>query len=202
MSAAYRHRPQALDVREWKALAVGALNEAGVRIGEPFIVVRFDEWAEAKAGPRPAPASPRRRLDEPREGMARRTDPETSRRAARDVKPRSGTQRGRLLAVIANSGPQGMTSEEASEAAGVSFSRSSGPRIAELLREGYIRDTGQTRPGSLGSDQRVLVATDKGREILGLDAEPSLFDAADEQTTSGRLLDYRYPTDTRGGPRS
>lgn len=171
--SAVRTRPQALDVREWRAFLTGALNEAGIKIGEEFVVCRREELA------RPPAASPRRRFDEPREGGARAADPEVSRRAARDVKPRTGTQRGKILAVIAAKGDHGATSEEAADASGVSFSRSSGPRIAELLRDGYLADTGRTRPGSLGSDQRVLVATERGREALGLGAEPTLFSGVD-----------------------
>lgn len=206
--AAVRTRPPALDVREWREFTVGALNEAGVKVGEEFVVCRPEDLA------RPAPGSPRRVFGEA-EGGARANDPDVSRRAARDVKPRTGTQRGKILAVIAAKGDHGATSEEAADASGVSFSRSSGPRIAELLRDGYLADTGRTRPGSLGSDQRVLVATEKGRRAIEALAPPpppdpgqsSIDDVIDVDPLPGGLPEpdvapMMLPLDTRGGPRS
>lgn len=163
--AVRRRRPPALDVREWREFLISALNEIDVPIGGEFVIVHGDDYNDDRpegtlgAGPR--------RVFRDAPGATRANDPDVSRRAARDVKPRTGTQRGKILSAIAAKGDHGATSEEAADASGVSFSRSSGPRIAELLRDGYIRDTGRTRPGSLGSDQRVLVATEKGREAIG-----------------------------------
>ena len=207
MKAVRRRRPPALDAREWRDFLIAALNEVGVGIGEEFVIVHGDGYEDDRPDGTLG-SSPRRRLDEPREGGARRSDPSTSRKAARDVKPRTGTQRVKILAVIAAKGDHGATSEEAADASGVSFSRSSGPRIAELLRDGYIADTGRTRPGSLGSDQRVLVATEKGREAI--EALPSPPPPEPGQVTIDDVIDVDplpgglpYPDrDTRGGPRS
>lgn len=170
MSVARRTRPPALDVREWRAFTTEALNEAEVKVGEGFVILPASEF---DALTRPVPGGPRRVFDEA-EGAARATDPATSKAAARDVTVRSGSQHYRLLAAIVNAGSHGLTSEEASDLARVSFSRSSGPRIAELKRGGFIRVTGRTREGSLGSAQDVLVATDEGRKAVGAGPSPEL----------------------------
>ena len=151
-------RPPVVDAREWLQTTRDALNAAGVSIGDDFLIVRADDYPEIASAGADVDG-----LLAPGAGGVRRTDPGTSRKAAGDVAPRTGTQRGRLLGAIVAAGDDGLISEEAAELAGVEFARSSGPRLAELKAGGWIRTTGKTRLGSLGSEQDVLVATDKGR---------------------------------------
>lgn len=171
--AVRRRRPPALDVREWREFLIAALNEIEVPIGGEFVIVHGDDYEADLPANTVGGGSPRRVFGEA-EGAARATDPATSKAAARDVTIPSGSQRYRLLVAIVNAGSHGLTSEEASDLARVSFSRSSGPRIAELKRGGFIRVTGRTREGSLGSAQDVLVATDEGRKAVGAGPSPEL----------------------------
>lgn len=124
------------------------LDDLGVDRGEAFYVVPASEL-EATIG-------------ENSTGGARRSDPDTSKDAALEVFPRSGSQRRKIFDAIAAAGENGLTSEEVSESTGIAFARSSGPRISELKRGGWIEPNG-TRPGTLKAEQEVLVLTEKGR---------------------------------------
>jgi hypothetical protein len=104
-------------------------------------------------------------------GHHRNTDGSTSRQAARDVRPRTRNQHGRILLALHHNEygagirrygvAVGFTHEELRAVAGVGQS-SIGPRLAELKQAGYIEEDGE-RKGSLGSAQAVHVLTDKGR---------------------------------------
>lgn len=144
-------------MREWYATTRDALNAAGVGVGEEFLIVRADDYPEIASAGADVDG-----LLAAGAGSSRHTDPRVSAKAARDVAPRTGTQRGRLLLEICKAGDEGLISEEAAELAGVEFARSSGPRLAELKAGGWIRTEG-SRVGSLGSEQEILIATDKGR---------------------------------------
>jgi hypothetical protein len=129
------------------------MNEAGVHIGDDFVVIPAREFAGGDD------------LMAPRRGASRHTDPTTSHDAGADVAPRTGTQRWRLLKAIAAAGDAGLTNEEAAELTGIAL-RSSGPRLAELKHGGWIAATGKTRLGSLNSEQDILVTTDKGQMAM------------------------------------
>jgi hypothetical protein len=99
----------------------------------------------------------------------------TSRKAALDNYPRSGSQRFAVLAAIAGAGEQGMTRDEAA----VWLSKpinSVTARITELVQGGFVRqDDRRTRKTRNGSDAAVLVLTEKGhsgyvRTLEGLPA--------------------------------
>lgn len=122
------------------------LDDLGVESGETFYVLSA---AEFEAG-----------IDRNAPGRARSADPDTSKDAALGVFPRSGSQRRRIFDAIAKAGA--LTSEEVSEITGIPFARSSGPRISELKRGGWIETAG-TREGTMGAEQEVLVLTEKGR---------------------------------------
>lgn len=124
------------------------LDELEVESGEAFYLVPAKELE--------------RTIGENSVGGARSSDPSTSKDAAVDVFPRSGSQRRRIFEAIAAAGADGLTSEEVSEITGIPFARSSGPRISELKRGGWIETHG-TREGSMGAEQEVLVLTAKGQ---------------------------------------
>jgi len=86
---------------------------------------------------------------------ARRTDPETSRRAWIDNLPRAGTQRRRVWDALEARGPS--ICSDLCEATGIRWNSASS-RISELIRAGLARDTGDRRMGPDGSYQRVIAA--------------------------------------------
>jgi Arc/MetJ-type ribon-helix-helix transcriptional regulator len=114
-------------------------------------------------------------------GAARRSDPSTSKAAARDVAPRSGSQRRRALEVIRDAGAHGATTDEVIEV--LDLSRPPGAprpavngvarRVTDLLQAGAIEtvplvgtSTPATRKTRHGSDALVYVVTAKGRAWL------------------------------------
>ena len=96
----------------------------------------------------------------------------TSRKAALDNYPRSGTQRERCLRAIVGAGARGLTSDEIAERHHMRL-YSVKPRLIELREGGWIERNGDTRPSPTGSDVDVYVATAKGRTEVSrrLDAE-------------------------------
>lgn len=108
---------------------------------------------------------------------SRTTDPATSHAAAREIKIKAGSQRARLLQAFAEE-PEfrramgwadldGMTDEEAMEAAKGVYERSEySKRCSELREAGYIEPTGETRTGSSGLQRIVSRITDKGRRAV------------------------------------
>jgi hypothetical protein len=101
------------------------------------------------------------------QALPRMTDPATSRKAAENIKVRSGSQRHTLLVAYGDHGS--LTDEEAGEITGL---RRPGvcywKRCSELRAAGYIEPTGQTRLSSVGEAQMVCRLTDLGREVLGV----------------------------------
>lgn len=120
----------------------------------------------------------------PRQGTTRRHDRETSRRAAADTAPRTGTGRRRALEVIVDAGDYGATTDEVLAALEVNASldgeRSPAAngvarRVSDLLEVGAIEEarivngagTGPlTRATRHGSDAIVWRVTVKGRQWL------------------------------------
>lgn len=102
-------------------------------------------------------------LDDPTKngiGGYRKGDPETSRKAAVDVYPRTGNQRHRVLMAIADAGARGAIAYEIEVATGINY-RSLTPRIGELKAGEWVQGTGRTRVGNMGAQQEILVLTDK-----------------------------------------
>jgi hypothetical protein len=101
------------------------------------------------------------------QALPRMTDPATSRKAAENIKVRSGSQRHTLLVAYGDHGS--LTDEEAGEITGL---RRPGvcywKRCSELRAAGYIEPTGQTRLSSVGEAQMVCRLTDLGRGVLGV----------------------------------
>jgi hypothetical protein len=95
---------------------------------------------------------------------ARRTDPDTSKRAAQNVNKRAGSQRFMLLAAFEDSSE--LTADEAMRKAGISERSCYWKRISELREAGHLELTGMEREGEMGSYQAVSRITLAGREAL------------------------------------
>jgi hypothetical protein len=107
-------------------------------------------------------------LVDPREGQIggfRKTDPETSRKAAVMNYPGRKTQRWEIMMAIAQAGSWGMTAEEASRQTGIEY-RSATPRIGELKSGDWIKGKGTTREGSMRAEQEILVLTERAKRYL------------------------------------
>jgi hypothetical protein len=94
--------------------------------------------------------------------LARRTDPATSHAAARALGGKAGTMRRQLLVTFSLGEATG---EEAAIASGLDRWQAS-KRTSDLLAAGLIVDTGRTRTGTAGRQQRVLQITAEGLEAL------------------------------------
>lgn len=101
-------------------------------------------------------------------GGVHRNDPDTSRAAAARNSLRSGTQRTRVMAVVA-AHPNGLTAEEVTHLLGMreaTSGSSAAKRLSELKAAGMVIATGQTRATVNGSQANVWVATVKGHDAL------------------------------------
>jgi hypothetical protein len=85
----------------------------------------------------------------------------TSRQAALDNYPRSGTQRWRIIEALAET-PEGLTREQLSELLGIVLN-SILPRVVELLNAGWIEESGGTRKTRQRCNAAVLVLTTRAR---------------------------------------
>lgn len=98
---------------------------------------------------------------------AKATDPATSHTAANGGAIRKGTQRHLLLKAWAAYGAEGLTDEEAMILAdGVSPMSEYAKRSSELRDAGLIIPTGETRPGSSGTERMVSRITELGLATL------------------------------------
>lgn len=93
----------------------------------------------------------------------------TSVAAAESVKPKSGTQRWRVLRVIAYAGEEGVTDEQIMERTGLPLNTVR-PRRLELVEGGYALDSGDTRPMASGHQGTVWLATLDGLQVM--ESEP------------------------------
>jgi hypothetical protein len=99
-------------------------------------------------------------------GGFRHSDPNTSRKAAFDVLPRTGSQRLRALQAVAVASPGGYTYEEVEQATGIS---GVWKRLSELKQGGWIRVIGQRKIESTGSEGDIYALTEKGwRQYVGV----------------------------------
>lgn len=99
-------------------------------------------------------------------GLARTTDPETSKKAAAALRPQS--LRYRLLLKYAGAVAEyfmGLTDEEACAMANIG--NGGWKRCSDLRRAGFIEPTGGVKPSRLsGRDCQVCRITEAGREAL------------------------------------
>jgi hypothetical protein len=122
-------------------------------------------------GGTPPPASPLSGVDQldlfaPAEGIVGAHHPDTSRLAALEVAPRTGTQRARVLDYIRTRGSRGATDAEIQHALGMN-GNTERPRRIELVEGGWLTDSGlrrtvSGRPAIVWSASVVTVNT-KGR---------------------------------------
>lgn len=105
-------------------------------------------------------------------GSARRTDPDTSHSAAKLFNKENN--RRRLLEAYAAAYPEGLTAEEASEAAGI-LTKSASPMrraydlyksLPDLGDRPMCEETGETRPSKSGATMKVHRITIEGRNWL------------------------------------
>lgn len=78
----------------------------------------------------------------------------TSKAAAERAAPRAGTKRAQVLDYIRSCSAQGATDDEMQSCVPMS-PNTQRPRRVELVRGGFIKDSGRTRPTS-GGDQAVV----------------------------------------------
>lgn len=100
-------------------------------------------------------------IREDHEGLARHDHQATSKTAAIDVFPRSGTQRWKVFATITYVGDHGATRDEIAIYLGMS-QNTVRPRVKELIDGGWVITNGQTRPTQWQHQAEVLVLTAKG----------------------------------------
>lgn len=89
----------------------------------------------------------------------------TALRGAVKVYPRSGTQRRLILDAIAAAGERGLTHDEIAAVPGVADTAHR-TRKTELVEDGWVEDSGRTRPTVTGTDAIVWVLTEQGRREL------------------------------------
>lgn len=98
-------------------------------------------------------------------GMVRNDHPITSKKAAVLIRPKTGSQRDQILTAIANA-YDGLTHEEM-EPFVKSKSKNKGntvrPRCGELVKDGWVKDSGRKRLTEAEGDSIVWVLTDEGR---------------------------------------
>lgn len=85
--------------------------------------------------------------------LFRKTDPETSKEAAESVPVK---RLEKLVYEAIKASPNGMTADELEQALPGVKLNSITPRIAPLIKKGYIEDSGERRRASSGRFQRVL----------------------------------------------
>ena len=92
--------------------------------------------------------------------LARTTDPVTSHNAAKTLVRE--TMMKKLMEAYAEAGTDGLTAEEASSNAGYSPADGAWKRVSDLITAGLLEDSGHTRKGSSGRQQRVLILSTLG----------------------------------------
>lgn len=90
---------------------------------------------------------------------------ETERAAALAAMPRTGTNRMRALAAMALAGGDGLTDYELAEQTRI-YLYSIAPRRVELLKGGWVRDSGHRRETPNGTPAVVWVLTEAGAARL------------------------------------
>lgn len=84
----------------------------------------------------------------------------TSREAAERIRPSTSVARQKVYEAIFASGERGLTDAEMYQATGLA-SDTARPRRCELVRGGYVRDSGRERPSPSGRAMIVWICTTK-----------------------------------------
>lgn len=87
-------------------------------------------------------------------GLLRRDAPDTSVQAEQRNLPREGTQRWRVLLLLQAAHPDGLTDEEMQTQLGMN-ANTQRPRRVELVRDGWLEDSGYRRP-TRGGDPAIV----------------------------------------------
>lgn len=95
-------------------------------------------------------------------GLVHEHSTDTERAAAALVLPRTGTGRLRVLTIIAES-VEPLTDYDISELTGLRL-YTAAPRRGELLRSGWIEDSGLRRPTDTGTNAIAWRLSERGRE--------------------------------------
>jgi hypothetical protein len=141
------------DRREFGRELLRKLDAIGVGPGEEFLIAsaRNPDAIEDPAENRVGPSTP---------------GSDTSRRAALDNYPRSGSQRHRVLVAIGRAGHHGRTRDELATELGLPDSGTDA-RVWELLQGKFVKELDSvTRKTRAGSQASVLVLTDKGLQHI------------------------------------
>jgi hypothetical protein len=117
----------------------------------------LDQLDDVRAEPLPDP-------DRDTEGIAHRDAHPTERRAAQMVTPRTGSQRRLVLDAIGFS-TDGLTDEEVAMFPGVADTAHR-TRRNELVRDGWVQDSGRVRATQSGSPSIVWELTPRGRDAF------------------------------------
>lgn len=80
------------------------------------------------------------------EEYARRQDPDTSHAAAKSVRGKEANRLESLIVGVLKRYPAGLTSHEIVELTGLTWNTAT-PRIAPLVRKGFVLDSGKRRKG-------------------------------------------------------
>lgn len=146
-----------------------ALDKLGIEPGDEFVVMATHEQQSLLDQP-PPQTTPNSELESGPASLADldgslgpfSKDSETSRQAALQNYPKSGTQRHKVLVAIGRSGAYGRTRDELASELGLPDSGTDA-RVWELLRGGFVREDGdRTRETQAKAQASVLVLTDKG----------------------------------------
>lgn len=95
-------------------------------------------------------------------GKTRAGGRETSKSAALEVMPRSGTQRMKVLEFIATCEDEGATDEDVRVCLDMRYSSENARRL-ELVEGGWVKDSGRTRPTDTGNQATVWILTSLAR---------------------------------------
>jgi hypothetical protein len=104
------------------------------------------------------------KLDEPHT-LTRRDHPDTSHAAAEAIRLRTGTARHRVMEMIALTLPWGISDEEMQTQLAMS-PNTQRPRRVELVRAGYVKDSGERTVTQTGARSILWIATAAGVEAL------------------------------------
>lgn len=103
-------------------------------------------------------------LDEPHT-LTRNDHPETSHAAARRVHLRTGTARRRVMEVLVDAQPWGLSDEDIADRLRMSLNTVR-PRRVELVRAGYVRDSQDQTVTRTGCRSILWIATAAGETAL------------------------------------
>lgn len=99
-------------------------------------------------------------------GPYRHGQPDTARAAAESNLPVKGTQRAKVLLILARAGEFGATDFELAEAAGIVRPHVAGTRRKELADRGFVEATDRRRNTDTGSSAVVWQITPAGLEVV------------------------------------